>query len=83
MLPQKYRNQLGKKIQDPGAHMPHAVVGILLKKQRKKDRLYHQKGGSKVKPVVEYNPYPEVDGQENGYKPQGVNLSTQLGGDGE
>ena len=52
-------SQLGKNISNIGSHMPHAVVGILRKRRRKEEGFHiMEKGGSKVKPLAEYNPYP-------------------------
>lgn len=52
-------NQMGKNINHIGSHMPTAVVGIL-RKRRTKSQGYSEKikGGSKVKPLKEYDPYP-------------------------
>lgn len=51
--------QLGRRIPDPGAHMPHVVVGLIRKRRSKKhDFRENLKGGSKESPIKEYNPYP-------------------------
>lgn len=53
-------SQMGKNINHIGSHMPTAVVGILRKKRAKTDDIkLNTKGGSKVKPLVEYDPYPK------------------------
>lgn len=58
-IPGRYKNQLGKKIPDPGAHMSHVVVGLIRKRRtRKKEMSESLKGGSKQDPRKEYNPYP-------------------------
>lgn len=55
----KLASQLGKKIPEPGAHMPHVVVGLLKKRRTRKSDLNQQlEGGSKVKPIKEYDPHP-------------------------
>lgn len=56
----KMGDQLGKQIPEPGAHMAHAAVGILRKMRTKKYDLEHinKKGGSKVKPIDEQDPFP-------------------------
>jgi hypothetical protein len=54
----KLSSQLGKKISEPGAHMAHSAVGLLLKKRRLKDREMYIKGGSSQKPIKEYDPFP-------------------------
>lgn len=52
-------SQMGKSINHMGAHMPSAVVGILRKRRSKKEALAENlKGGSKVEPLKEYDPYP-------------------------
>lgn len=52
-------SQLGKTINDMGAHMPHAVVGIIRKRRTRKHETGERlNGGSRVKPLTEYNPYP-------------------------
>jgi hypothetical protein len=52
-------NQLGKKIQEPGAHIPNAAVGIIRKRRTKKQELKERLvGGHGVKPTKENNPYP-------------------------
>ena len=53
-------SQLGKTIAEPGAHMAHAAVGILLKKRRLKSREMYIKGGSANKPIKEYDPFPRT-----------------------
>lgn len=59
MRVRKISNQLGKRISDPGAHMPSAAVGILRRKRsEKKDVKEELKGGSHQKPIKEYNPFP-------------------------
>ena len=56
----KLSNQLGKKVKEPGAHIAHAAVGILLKKRRFKDREMYIKAGSKEKPIKAMNPFPRA-----------------------
>ena len=55
----KYASQLGKKINDPGAHIPTAAVG-LLRKRRRQDEIKKEliKAGSKVPALVSDNPFP-------------------------
>jgi hypothetical protein len=57
-------SQLGKEIAEPGAHIAHAAVGILLKKRRFKDREMYIKGGSANKPIKEYDPFPREQVRE-------------------
>ena len=57
-------NQLGKEVSEPGAHMAHAAVGLLLKKRRLKDREMYIKGGSANKPLKEYDPFPRENVRE-------------------
>ena len=57
-------SQLGKTIQEPGAHMAHAAVGLLLKKRRLKAREMYIKGGSSQKPIKEYDPFPREQVRE-------------------
>ena len=55
----KLASQLGKTISHIGTHIPHAVVGIIRKRRSLKSGLQENlKGGSKVSPLKEYNPYP-------------------------
>jgi hypothetical protein len=58
----KLASQLGKKIPDPGAHMPHAVVGLIRRRISKKEAYrenIHIKNGSKKKSLLrDYNPFP-------------------------
>lgn len=57
----KMGDQLGKEIPEPGAHLSHAAVGILRKMRTKKYDLEQagtKKGGSKVKPIDEHDPFP-------------------------
>jgi len=55
----KMGDQLGKNISHVGSHMPTVAVGILRKRRiRKVDNKELASGGSKVKPLKEYNPYP-------------------------
>lgn len=55
----KLSSQLGHKIPDAGAHIPHVVVGLIRKRRsKKKDAKEQLVGGSKVKPTKEYNPHP-------------------------
>jgi len=59
MLPQKYKSQLGKKIPDPGAHMAHSMVGLILKRRRKKEDLNDKdKFKSTDSPKDRDNPFP-------------------------
>lgn len=53
-------SQLGKDIPEPGAHMAPSAVGILLRKRRRKTDDIYVKAGSKVKPIVSENPFPEA-----------------------
>ena len=56
----KLSNQLGKKIKNPGAHMPHAAVGILRKMRKAKQDLKEQLLNKRVTdPRKISNPYPE------------------------
>ena len=59
-------NQLGKKIANPGAHIPHAAVALILKKRRKKQDM---KDDSPVKlrtePKKSYSPFPMEFQPEN------------------
>lgn len=55
----KLTSQLGHRIPDPGAHIPHVVVGLIRKRRSKRAGLAENlKGGSKVRPIIENNPYP-------------------------
>lgn len=59
-------NQLGKKIKSVGAHMPHAAVGIVLKKRRKKQDLKENEHGKlNADPKTQYNPFPMEFAPEN------------------
>lgn len=59
MRVKKISSQLGKRIPEPGAHMPSSAVGILRKKRSEKKELNEElKGGSHQKPIKEYNPFP-------------------------
>lgn len=50
---------MGKNVSSIGSHMSSAVVGILRKRRsRKEGENQNLKGGSKVKPLKEYDPYP-------------------------
>lgn len=52
-------SRLGKKIVNPGAHMPHAAVGLILKKRRKKQDIKENPNGKwAADPKTQYNPYP-------------------------
>lgn len=52
-------HQMGKNINHIGSHMPSAVVGIIRKRRSKAaGESENLKGGSKVAPLKEYNPYP-------------------------
>ena len=55
-------SQLGKDIPEPGAHMAPSAVGILLRKRRKKIDNIYVKAGSKIKPIVSEDPFPEASG---------------------
>ena len=55
----KYSSQLGRKIPDAGAHIPHVVVGLIRKRRTKKHNDIYKDGGSKIDPRMEYNPYPD------------------------
>lgn len=55
----KLSSQLGHRIAEPGAHMPSAAVGIIRKRRSQKAGINERlKGGSQVKPIKEYNPFP-------------------------
>lgn len=55
----KLSSQLGHTIKDLGAHMPSSVVGVIRKRRKKSEALKQNLvGGSKVKPLKEYDPYP-------------------------
>jgi len=57
----KLANQLGKKIQDPGAHMPHAAVALIRRRNTKKQGMNEKieiKSGSKGSLLRKYNPFP-------------------------
>lgn len=55
----KLSSQLGHKINDIGSHMPSAAVGIIRKRRSKKQGFDERlKGGSHVKPLKEYDPFP-------------------------
>lgn len=57
----KLANQLGKKIHDPGAHIPHAVVGLIKRRNSKKKGLKEKleiKGNRKGSLLDKYNPFP-------------------------
>ncbi len=58
----KLASQLGKKIPDPGAHIPHAAVALIRRRNSKKEALnekLHVKNGNKNKSLLrQYNPFP-------------------------
>lgn len=59
MRVKKISSQLGKRIPEPGAHMPSAAVGLLRKRRTKKDgRDERLVGGSGVKPMKSDPPFP-------------------------
>lgn len=57
----KLASQLGKKIPNPGAHIPHAVVGLIRRRNSKKKGLNEKleiKGNRKGSLLDKYNPFP-------------------------
>ena len=61
-------SQLGSKIKDPGVHMGHPAVGLILKNRRKKDDLKvsgKEVLTGKTKVIERYNPFPLEFQREN------------------
>lgn len=57
----KLANQLGHKIIDPGAHMPHAAVALIQRRNSKKKGFNEKleiKGNRKGSLLEKYNPFP-------------------------
>lgn len=55
-------NQLGKKIKDPGAHMPHAAVALIRRRNSKangfNEKLEMKKSGQGQDIKKSHNPFP-------------------------
>jgi hypothetical protein len=69
----KLESQLGKKIEEPGAHMPHAAVGLLRKLRRKRrenqDMVEPLKLERDMKAIDKNDPFPlelNVDSMDQG-----------------